>query len=157
MNFTLYHNNSPDNYMTKNLTRIGSIVGTFLEPFNIEEPTLLLSKNIDGLDFNYLYCSEVQRSYFMKTKPVYLDGIWQVDLKEDYLSTWKDELLNMGAIISRQEKAFNTYLRDDRLPIQEKRDVVTIEFPQGFLPERQNILVLATCSGGSGTGEVNNE
>lgn len=156
MNFTLYHNNSPDNYMTKNLTNVGTIVGTFLEPFNMEEPTLVLSKDIDGLDFNYLYCSDVKRFYFMKTKPVYLDGIWQVDLKEDYLSTWKNELLEMGAIISRQEKAFNTYLHDDRLPIQEKREVVTIEFPQGFLPERQNILVLATCSGGSGTGVANN-
>ncbi len=123
---------------------------TFKIDVSQENPTLILKYDYDIKACNYCFIRELGAFYFM-SEPVLAQGYITYELEKDLLKTHATEILNMDCIIARNEKTYNAYLYDDRLPVLDKQQINTIAFPNGF--SNTDSFVLTTTSGGG----VNNE
>lgn len=148
MEVIFYYNASDPRYSVKSLTQVDTCSGSFKQPFNIMDPILQLSKAIDPLVYNYCYIQEVDRYYFVSSQPSYEAGYYNVSLHNDVIVNLRDEYMELGAIIARQEHKFNAYLNDSRYPVINKQEVTTVLFPDGFSDSHQEILIPVNGGGG---------
>jgi hypothetical protein len=141
MNVTFYKNNSDNRKVNKSLTTIKTIQNVFfkneVERGNV---TLELAYDADLLQANYCYIDETGYYYFL-SEPTLGKQRLLFNCSTDLLMTYKNEILNLGCIINRQETYFNSYFNDNEAPILAKRKVNTFAFPQGFGTYK---LILAT-------------
>lgn len=143
MEVIFYYNASDSRYSVKDITEVDRVSNaSFKQPFNILDPVLQLSKNIDPLEYNYCYIPDVDRYYFIAAQPSYEAGFYNVSLHIDVLMSFRSEFIELGAIIARQEGQYNAYLKDDRLPVLADRKVTSVNFPAGFADSFQMILVV---------------
>lgn len=96
---------------------------------------LVLNKNSNGVDF-----SNRPKYYFIRNITPLGDGLIQLDLEMDTISTYANELKNTECVIERNEKYFSLYFTDDFYtptcyPLQN-----TVEFPSGFSNSYNYIL-----------------
>lgn len=108
---------------------------------NRNEPQLELAYNSDIVNANYCYIHELNYYYFM-SEPILSTQRLIFNCTTDLLMTYKDEILQLGCIISRQENKYNAYLRDNRYPVLNKQAVTTIAFPNGFSNSEEMLLVV---------------
>lgn len=133
MEVIFYHNSSDSRYSVKDLTEIERTSGSFKQPFNVLDPVLQLSKQIEPLRYNYCYIPDVQRYYFVTSQPSYEAGYYNISLHSDVIVNFRSEYLQLGAIIARQEYKYNTYLNDSRLPRLANMDINTTNFDKCFI------------------------
>lgn len=103
-------------------------------------PTLELAYNNNLDDCNYVH---INNYYYYITDRTYSKNRVIFQLKPDLLMTFKNDILNLGVILARQEHEFNTYLKDTEQAILTKRVVDTREADHGFNPT--DTFILATC------------
>lgn len=148
MEIIFYYNASDSRYSVKDLTEVDRCSGSFKQPFNVLDPIIQLSKAIDPLKYNYCYCPDVNRYYFVTSQPSYEAGFYNVSLHNDVIVNLRDEYMELSAIIGRQENKFNAYLNDSRYPIRNNQEVTTVVFPKGFSDSHQEILIPVNGGGG---------
>lgn len=151
MNITLYRNNSDRNYVNKSLSNPSIVSGTLRESTNVISPILTIdttefADNI--LNYNYCYIEEFGRYYFITSCEVVLNNVWRLALYVDVLMSFRPQILNLSAIIARQENTYNLYLPDERFLVNSNRIVTAIEFPgrvpsSGDINTRQIVITLA--------------
>lgn len=143
MNAILYTNNSDERYVDKDLTVLhNNISCIFKGDSSVVRPTIILNHNLTGM-VNYVWLEDLGRYYFVREKTL-MDNRLELQLECDVLSTYKNELRNTNAIISRNEFTYNLYLQDDKLPVYAYPAKRTIEFPSGFnMGTQQFILGIA--------------
>lgn len=113
-----YMNNSDKVKVDKRLNLIyGNVDITIIEPVNIYEPTLKISKNISSLSYNYIKIPAFNRFYFIKEPPRYEAGFYYITLHCDVLSSFKNGFMNNNAILKRSESIYNLYLPDDKFKL----------------------------------------
>lgn len=79
----------------------------------VENPLLLL--DFEPTSYNYAYIPKWNRYYFISGW-LYFNGLWEVNLTEDYLASYKSEILTTAAIISYA--SVNTFnIVDKRIPV----------------------------------------
>lgn len=103
MNITLYKTSSPPNKLDKALNSAISMTGTLRDETNVMTPSIIVNAgNIS--DYNYCVISDFHRSYFITSIDSVRNGVWRINLKCDVLTTYKSEIRQLNAIISKQEK-----------------------------------------------------
>ena len=133
MQANFYHTNRDERYANK---EIGSAIYSnidieILEPASIEEPRLLVSSGLIGHNVNYLYISELERYYFIRSWTM-KNGYVELETEEDYLCSHLSDLKKNNVIVKRNERLYNMYLNDDQYKTQARTAVRTVVFPSGF-------------------------
>ena len=146
MTITLYINNAEDNRMDKTayLVERATLTGTIRGGTSVENPTILLElpydeddeilagdenlETADGIDiadipgentlikFNYAYIPEFHRYYFVNDIAVGTNRLYAVSMKVDTLMSFKENLLELSAIIERNEFDYDPSINDERRP-----------------------------------------
>lgn len=65
------------------------------------------------VNYNYAYIPVFKRYYFIKDWTTAENSLWQGVLIEDFLATWKTDIMDYNAYIIRAEHVFNKYVKDD--------------------------------------------
>lgn len=144
MTFTFYANIADNRVVDKTgaLTQLGTSKSVIFKADNDNgSPTLELAYDATILHANYAYCSDNGYYYYLG-EPVLSQQRIIFSASVDLLMTFKSEIDNLTCIIARQENVFNAYLKDDRMPIINKQDVNTINFPTGFSDTDSMILIV---------------
>lgn len=142
MEIIFYYNASDSRYSVKDLTEVDRCSGSFKQPFNVIDPIIQLSKSIDPLVYNYCYCPDTGRYYFVTSQPSYEAGFYNVSLHNDVIVNLRSQYMNLSAIIGRQEKRYNAYLKDSKFPVLNKQDINTLVFPRGFSDSEEMLLIV---------------
>ena len=118
MEIILYNTKSNINSLNKNITEIEKIQGRITEPSDILKPVFIISTR--EMNFNYLYCANFKRFYFVNKIEV-LDGTRiSVYCDVDVLMSHKQDILKSNVIAERSTSNFNKQIPDNY-------DVVTSE------------------------------
>jgi hypothetical protein len=86
-----------------------AVQGYFKEPCSILNPVLnieRLSSDAVPYDYNYARYTEGNRYYFIEDW-VWVNGLWEVHMKEDVLGTWKDVIGAQTEYILRTDSSNN--------------------------------------------------
>lgn len=123
----IYHNTAEPNRVDKTsfLTLVNTLWGALREECSIITPSILI-KATSLPSFNYAYIPEFNRFYFVTGITSVRTGLWRIDLNVDVLMTYKSGILDLSAVIGRQEFSYNPDLVDSELPV-EKQDEITVE------------------------------
>ena len=78
---------------------------------------------------NYAFIPQLNRYYFITDIVAVSNRLWELHMHVDVLMSFKDQLANVNAFVSRNEFTFNKDLIDDEIQIQNDVSVqyVTIE------------------------------
>lgn len=137
MSFTikLYTNTSPRNFVTKNISQVGTdLTGNLRQETSIVRPAILIESDSVPLSANYMYISDFGRYYFIEDIISVRAGLWEIRATVDPLYTYSTELKACQGITHRAESsaAYNTYLDDGSFRAYANPTIRTIEFPTGF-------------------------
>ena len=108
-----------------------------------DNPTLELAYKENLFEnANYCYCVDTGY-YFYLSEPTMSAQRLFYNANTDLIATYKEDILNLGCILARQENKFNAYLKDSEQAILSKRVVDTRIAPHGF--NNNDCFILATC------------
>lgn len=114
MQGTLYINSSDERYVNKSLSNIGEYTIVFKSDENSIRPTLKISDSNIPERANYVYLSELNRYFYIRNKRYSKQCIY-LECELDPLMSFRSQLANMEAIISRNERLYNLYLSDEKM------------------------------------------
>ena len=100
---------------------------TFKNDTSIINPVFIvgaIKNNTEPMDtvgwwrkFNYCYCPNLQRYYFITDITFTRQGLVNLTCSVDPLMSFKDDILNSSQLVTRQENKQQKYLPDQSLPI----------------------------------------
>ena len=100
---------------------------TFKKDTSIINPVFIvgaIQDNTEPMDtvgwwrkFNYCYCSNLERYYFIRNIVFQKTGLVELQCDVDPLMSFKDDILNSTQLITRQENKIQKYIPDQSLPI----------------------------------------
>lgn len=133
MIINLIKNNSDLNVLGKSLNTLSTVNGNLKEKTDIVSPILLIS-GIDDIigTINYCYIPSLNRYYFVNKISSVRTGLWELECHCDVLETYKAEVKETEAVISRQEFQYNLLLDDGTLKAYSNPMVQTKKFPVSF-------------------------
>ena len=134
MTIKLYNNKSRANKINKVLDNEASFTGEFIEDTSMEGPTFTLEVADDTAftNYNYAYIEEFEKYYFIVNKTIEEANIIRLNLAPDVLMTYKAQLVNCPAIISRASQLWNLYLQDSSRQTQQNQNTYIKEFPNAL-------------------------
>lgn len=134
MKATFYTNNSEDNRMIKNLTKIFENDIFFKDDSSLISPSITISgQDLNTIvECNYVLIQPINYFYFIKNITAMGKNRYLLELDLDELSTFSSQLQNLPCIVKRQENKYNLYLADDRYKAYQKTSTVQKKFPNGF-------------------------
>ena len=107
MRIQFFNNHSGINIINKNIESIGEEINfTLKEDTNILNPILKLAGYNGG---NYCYIPDFNRYYFIDNYNLNNQGIYELFLSVDVLTTYKDDLLN-GKLLIKSDESGIKYL-----------------------------------------------
>ena len=96
------------------------------------------------LQSNYCYIEDLGRYYEIRPESVLeLGGIVVMGLEEDDIMSNLDEVMQLRAIVKRQENKYNLYLNDDKFQAYAYSRIQTKHFPYGFNSQGNEKFVLS--------------
>lgn len=141
---TFYENLSDNRVVDKDLRTMKNNIPIILkDDTDILKPTFILQYDEDILNSNYIYVTELKRYYYIENITLSQKRIY-VTASVDVLNTYKDDILNLKAVLKRQENKYNTYLNDENYKALEYSFIHTLSFPSGFNVQS---YILAICGG----------
>lgn len=151
MDVQLCNNASEANIINKTISVLSTRSCTVKGPLSVETPVILLEYdgNIAN-DVNYLIIPELHRCYFV-TDVIKLTGSrYEVHGKTDVLESFKQQILQLSAIIDKQQNLdnINMFLDDGSFIVENKEFNTVINFPSGFNDAGEYILITAGGGGG---------
>jgi hypothetical protein len=133
MIINLYANYSDNNVMDKNISLLKTLTGTLRDDCSIINPII----NIENLSpaeltkANYAYIPDFGRYYYINNITL-KKHLYELQMHVDVLMSFKDGIRLNNAVISRQQKSYNLYLRDGVFKC-EAGDIIQIkQFSGGF-------------------------
>lgn len=144
MTVTIYRNDSPSVYLNKSVTQLWTGTGTARDSISLLEPTIMIEADLAPYlnRMNYMFIDDFSRFYFIKKVVMAKYGLYAVSGYVDALMSWKNEILECNAVVSRQENLFNLYLNDGVFKAQQNPLIQRLEYPTGF-PDREIVMVIA--------------
>lgn len=79
-------------------------------------------------NFNYAYIPAFKRYYFCRDW-ILIDNLWEADLQEDFLATWRDDILNYTAFVLRSASKYNSHIADNRCVMTSTVQILSQEIP----------------------------
>ena len=116
MDIFFYTSSAEPNSFPKVLGSAIRYQGELRDECDILNPVLTIEGLNPDTTFNYCYIPDFKRYYFIRESSVVRTGLIQFNLHVDVLQSWSKEILELEAIISRNEYDFNNHLEDTRVP-----------------------------------------
>ena len=141
MQIKLYKNLSEVNTIGKTLTEESVRTGTLKDGCSVLSPSVVLTgENLSG--FNYAYIPQFSRYYFIKEITSVKSGLWELSMRVDVLETYQTQIKAQKAVVERQEQNYNLYLNDPEWKVYTNKQVLTRDFPSGFLDSGNYFLTV---------------
>lgn len=136
MTITLYTISDDSRQLVKeadNDHKLGELTAIFKGDVDILNPVLEIAYSASYAAANYLYISSLGRYYFINKITVSAQRMY-LECSVDVLMTYAEEILDLDAIIARQEDKNEAqfYLSDGMFRILQPKDVVPLPFPEAF-------------------------
>lgn len=97
-----------------------------LQPSSMQNPVIDVEYS-GVLDFNYANIPLWNRFYYITNIVVLRTNLYRISLKCDVLMSFKNQIYNRQALISRQEFDYNSYLVDEKIPTQNNNNIEIVE------------------------------
>lgn len=107
------------------------IAGNLRDISDVTNPSIMFECTDDKiLKSNYVYIPAFNRYYFINSITSVRTNLWRVNLHCDVLYSFRNDVLQIKAIIDRQENNFNRYLIDNNMPLssipyKEAKEILT--------------------------------
>ena len=140
MEIKLYITEDADTVMNKDLTLIATFDIQMRDTQNVSAPILILGE-IAGVDLktvNYAYIDEFKRYYFIRTITVGQNNIYTLAMECDVIETYKEDILNSSALISRRVAAGD--YGDMAVSSEVRKEVEVFKSSRGFNGDKTIIL-----------------
>lgn len=143
MELKLFQNKSSENTINKDLTLITTKNINLKQSTNLYQ-TFLVFKNDNITDYSKInYAKMLNKYYFVSHETIQNNSLIRLNLKEDVLETYKDNILNSSADII--EKSTPNNVRN----IQTSKEVETFKLKSSVvLPKTQSIIMVTVASEG---------
>ena len=150
MNIKLCNNSSEPNEINKAITEVKSVDAVIKGALSYETPTLIFAYEGTADDINYVKIADLHRCYFITDITNLTGGRYEVKAKVDVLESFKNDILDLSAIVDKQDGAsnINMYLDDGSFITENKEFNTVINFPNGFNEAGEYILITAGGGGG---------
>ena len=150
MQVTLCNTPSERNIINKVIQDVISVNAIIKGDLSVENPVLILDYTGDSNNINYMKIPELNRTYFINEIIKLTGHRYEVHGKSDVLESFKDGILAMNCIISKQQSATqaNMYLDDGSFVTENREFNTVINFPTGFNDTGEYILITAGGGGG---------
>ena len=99
--------------------------------------------------FNYCYCPNLERYYFITDIIFTRQGLVELICSVDPLMSFKDDILNSKQLITRQENKQQRYIPDQSLPIHSQVKTEIREFGENVGGTTMTLLLQTSGKGGS--------
>lgn len=144
MELILYKTTDDDNVINKELEFFKSININLKDNVNVTNPDLKLRMNVDDVkNFNYAEIGLLNRKYFVRDIQNLNNDVWLVRLECDVLETYKDDILNSKASVTRNIGVGD--YQDISQEFEVKRDVHIYESNRTL--NKEKTMILSTISG----------
>lgn len=144
MELKLYKTTDDDNVIGKELEFFKSININLKDNVNVTNPDLKLRLNVDDVkNFNYAEIDLLNRKYFVRDIQNLNNDVWLVRLECDVLETYKDDILNSKANVTRNIGVGD--YQDISQEFEVKRNVHIYESNRTL--NREKTMILSTISG----------
>ena len=128
----LYHNASPAEKIGKQLDDELTTSDVLLkDEVSILKPVFRVRDVRSIITYNYLYCPDLQRYYFIDDIVSIHNDLWEISCHVDVLETFKNGILAQSAVIRRQQNKYNLYLNDPDYQTYNNDTVQTKKFTGG--------------------------
>lgn len=143
MELNLFQNKSSENTINKDLTLIATKNINLKQSTNLYQ-TFLVFKNDNITDYSKInYAKMLNKYYFVSHETLQNNSLIRLNLKEDVLETYKDNILNSSADIT--EKSTPSYSGS----IRTSKEVETFKLKSNVtLPKTQSIIMVTVASKG---------
>ena len=143
MELQLFQNKSSENTINKDLTLITTKNINLKQSTNLYQ-TFLVFKNDGVTDYSKInYAKMLNKYYFVSHETIQNNSLIRLNLKEDVLETYKDNILNSSADII--EKSTPNNVRN----IETSKEVETFKLKSDtILPKTQSIIMVTVASKG---------
>lgn len=125
---------SDDRVVNKTVTDITSVTATIKENCSIIDPVFIVSGSVSTFALCN-YCTVTNfggRKYFVNDIKTLANGITELHCHCDVLSSYAAAIINLDAVIERQENDFNLYLDDGSFKVYSDPIIQTKEYASGF-------------------------
>lgn len=149
MNLILYNNHSENNNLNKNIAKIVELTGYLREQTSLINPQIMIEFHPDQFDgyvkddnqvyviyngiritwdtfinnyvlsANYVYIPDFNRYYFINDITSVRQNLWRLSLHVDVLMSYKKEISNTNAFVSRNEFDYDPDIYDRELPTKQ--------------------------------------
>lgn len=143
MEIKLFQNKSSENTINKDLTLITTKNINLKQSTNLYQ-TFLVFKNDNITDYSKInYAKILNKYYFVSHETLQNNYLIRLELKEDVLETYKDDILNSSADII--EKSTPNNVRN----IKTSKEVETFKLKSSIvLPKKQSVIMVTVASEG---------
>ena len=143
MELKLFQKKSSENTINKDLTLITTKNINLKQSTNLYQ-TFLVFKNDNITDYSKInYAKMLNKYYFVSYETIQNNSLIRLNLKEDVLETYKDNILNSSADIT--EKSTPSYSGS----IRTSKEVETFKLKSDtILPKTQSIIMVTVASKG---------
>lgn len=144
MELKLFQNKSSENTINKDLTLITTKNINLKQSTNLYQ-TFLVFKNDGITDYSKInYAKMLNKFYFVSHETLQNNSLIRLELKEDVLETYKDNILNSSADIIEKSTPNNTR------NIKTSKEVETFKLKSSVvLPKKQSIIMVTVASEGN--------
>lgn len=143
MELQLFQNKSSENTINKDLTLITTKNINLKQSTNLYQ-TFLVFKNDNTTDYSKInYAKMLNKYYFVSHETLQNNSLIRLEMKEDVLETYKDDILNSSADII--EKSTPNNVRN----IETSKEVETFKLKSTVvLPKTQSVIMITVASEG---------
>lgn len=148
MNIILYKNNSPNNYVTKQLAGALTLNGSLRDESSVIDPVIMIEAN-NLSTYNYLYISQFSRFYFIRNVESVRTNLWRITCHVDVLNTYRSQIRSHMAIISKTASSDDSdlFIDDGDWYCENRKFNQIFTYPNGLNEVGTNILITAGWSG----------
>lgn len=131
------------NKLNKKVNVLETINAIIKENTSIIDPVFIINTP-SSLIFNYIYCPDWHRYYFVKNITAMTGGRIGVECHVDVLNSFKDDIKKLSVIIDKQESVNKSsrYIDDNSYVLKCDKVLQSYPFPSGF-DKQANILITA--------------
>lgn len=125
-----YRNSSEHNTVNKTLLEPLNLQGRIKNTTSIINPDLTIEHN-GVFDYNYCYIPRFKRYYFVKDIVLLRTNLWQITLSIDTLMSYKDNILELPALVDRNQFEYDLKIEDEKVDFQYGKELVNTEISTG--------------------------
>jgi hypothetical protein len=151
MQLVLYRNTSDVNVIRKNVTELGTLVGTLRGESSVMTPTVLVESDA-AIVANYARIPDFGRYYHVTDVTSVRNGLWRLSMRCDPLMSFADGILALPVIAASAQADDSRYMPGPQWATTVKTKTDVVPFPSGLLDTGEYILITSGGIAGSQGG-----